>query len=220
MDLVLFFVFSTFEVLGVFAIMFALFRQKFFESFGKILFTAFVLDLVSFFLRFNVKISNIAIVILMITMIVCIMLLWQTQWFYAGMKVIMSYCIYLILQLTAFFAFNFGMVDLVSDQSVEIKGYILQFITMIISIVLGLIIRKLNWGWSFIPDGERVIKYKKSTNLALIFGMVFCILAFGSIVYISGLEGKVFFSVFFMILLFGLGGLIKLYNLKDVNDDD
>jgi hypothetical protein len=227
MDLILFFFISTLEAIGIFLIMFALFRRPVIENLMGCIYIGIVLSLESFLTRYSTQMSDFSVIIQMVTMIISIMLIWKVQWFYSGLMTAMSYGMYLSIQLIVYFILNCSGIittlqELQSESGVGAStiGYILQLITFFISLILSLMLKKFNLGWTFVPYGEKTIKYSKPSVKLLLFLTLVSYIGFGSVVYVGKLDNMILFASLTIILISVLGIFVHVSNKEDEFEDD
>lgn len=227
MNYFLFFLFSMLECFAVFLLICVLFRRKVSDKIFSILYMSLGMTLISYFFRFDLGVDNLAIIAQMAFVIASIILIWNTQWFYAGIMTIIGYSSYLLIQGFCVLLLNIGGVmtftsNLLDKQtdSVTLIGYLIQTISVIVSSLVAGLIWKNNLGWSFVPYGEKSIQYSEPTNKYLIMLMIMTLLVFGSIVLLSGMGGTAFFVVVLVFAASILGLLYHLSNKKEMFEDD
>lgn len=226
MKLFLFFLFSSLEYISIFLLMLILFRQKIRIHFGKIAFLCVFLGLVSHFIRYTLQLNEFAIIVQIITMVASLRFLWNIQWYYSIVMAVISYCAFLAINVLTFILMNtFGLIQLDQLQEADgtglaYMGYVLQIVTVCMcAIVIG-IIRYLNRGWAFIPDGEKEVEYGKKENQQLLIASFIAFVSFGSILFIGNMWGNTTFTISFFVLACILATLFYLATKKDEAERD
>lgn len=226
MRLTLFFLFSSLEYIIIFLIMLALFRQRILIHIGKIFFVCIFLTLLSHFIRYTVQMNDIAIIIQIIAMIAVLRFLWDYQWFYSTLMVTISYCLYLTINIVTYYVMNIlhiirmDQVQEPDGSGVTFLGYILQATIIVVSFIFILIIRLLNRGWAFIPDGEKAVSFNKRENKQLLIMSIIAGLGFGGILFIGDFWGNTSLLIAYSLLIVIMGVLIYFANKKDVSEVD
>ncbi|MGG1659461.1 hypothetical protein [Brevibacillus sp. NRS-1366] len=226
MDTALFFLFSTIEYMVIFYLLITLFRRKFIEYLGSSIYISMGLSLLSYVLRFDLNLENVAIIVQMLFFISSICIVWKVQWFYAGIMTIISYSTYLVIQGFCVLILKVtGIIELVSfldkqNHSVTLIGYVLQGASVILCLLICLFIKKFGYGWSFVPDGEGDVKYSEPTNKAFLLIMVCTTAAFGSIAYLSGMGNIIFFVVVLLLSASVLGLFFHITNKRELKEND
>ncbi|WP_312115460.1 hypothetical protein [Brevibacillus reuszeri] len=226
MKLFLFFLFSSFEYISIFIMMLILFRQKIRIHLGKIAFLCIFLSLVSHFIRYTLQLNEFAIIVQIITMVASLRYLWNIQWFYSIVMAVISYCAFLAINVLTFILMNsLGLIRLDQLQEADgtglaYMGYVLQLVTVCMCTVFIVIIRYLNRGWAFVPDGEKDIEYGKKENQQLLIASLIAFIAFGSILFIGNMWGNTTFTISFFVLACILATLFYLATKKDEAEYD
>lgn len=225
MKLALFFLFSSMEYIIIFTIMFRLFRQKILIHSGKILFVCVFLTLLSHFIRYTVHLNEFAILIQIIAMIIALRFLWEYQWFYSMVMVVISYCSYLSINILTFYTMNaLGIITMDQVQEPDgsglaFMGYVLQIITILASFLAIYLTKNFNRGWAFVPDGEVSVSLNKKENKQLLIMSIVSAIAFGGILFIGDMWGNTSLLIVYLALHFILGALIYFANKKDVSEN-
>jgi|GEM_PF-3664856 len=226
MKLALFFLFSSLEYIIIFIIMFRLFRQRILIHTGKILFVCVFLTLLSHFIRYTVHLNEFAILIQIIAMIVALRFLWEYQWFYSMVMVVISYCSYLSINILTFYTMNaLGIITMDQVQEPDgsgatMLGYVLQVITIAVSLVIIYLARNFNRGWAFIPDGEKHVSFNKKENRQLLIMCIMTAIVFGSILFLGDLWGNISLLITYTLMVIILAILFFFAYKKDVSEID
>jgi hypothetical protein len=173
MKFVLFTLFSSMEYVATFILMFTLFRFRFKGYRKQIALTSLILCYVSYTMRFD-GMANITTIVQLILFFLLIWMLFQVQVFYAAIMSFTAFIGYGIVQiLIVLITLNLGMLEIADLRENTLKGYVIQLGTAVIYASIGWIIRKKNWGFSFVPTSNYGrIKY---TQLNMIFMLVMII---------------------------------------------
>ncbi|WP_143191971.1 hypothetical protein [Paenibacillus helianthi] len=159
--------FSIIETIGVYYLVMALFRFKPGDFIWEALIVSLLINLQSYILRnelslaYLVPLITVLIFIFFFSVVVKIPLVWS--W----ITTILGYAIYALLQ-TGLAFLLFGSID--AAQASLSNGYLLQFSSGLISVILSIWLYKIGWGFKF--DFER-LRFKFEDILIIVLIVVF-----------------------------------------------
>ncbi|MCL6601668.1 MAG: hypothetical protein K6T94_02250 [Paenibacillus sp.] len=159
--------FSTLETISAYYLMMALFRFKAQDHIWEALFVVLLINLQSYVLRnefslaYLVPIIAILILTFLFAVIVKIPLIWSL------ITTILGYAIFAFIQ-TGLAILLFG--SIAGAMSTTSNGYLLQFASGIITLLLSSFLYKIGWGFKF--DFER-LRFKFEDILVIILIVVF-----------------------------------------------
>jgi hypothetical protein len=215
MKFVLFTLFSSAEYVAVFILMFTLFRFRFKGYRKQIALTALILSYVSYTMRID-GMENITTIVQFILCVLLVWMLFQVQLFYALIMSFSAFLGYGVLQsLIVLVSSELGILKISDISQNSLTGYGLQISTALIYSCIGLIIRKKNKGFDFVPTSKYGrIRYTK-LNLFFMLVMIFCTLGFCFAVYLiknMDIEGNI---ILFIVFVIGFSFLLYLSNRKE-----
>ncbi|TPG72900.1 hypothetical protein EEL32_24340 [Brevibacillus laterosporus] len=216
-ETILFYLFSLFEYLAIFTLMFALFRFELKEYLIEIVVLSLIITFFSHYLRAFLKINDFAPLILLLGLIVLFWVICRIPIFYASVMVVTSYLMYGLFQYITFTIISSFIVLSLNDIRLDSEsGYLLQITTIVPTLLISLGLRRMNFGFSFIPTCFVRIKFK-GYNLALLITVCLAVVLFGFFNYWIFSRGK--FAFISLVFLGILGALIYLSKERDIKND-
>ena len=217
----LFVLFSTFEFLSILLFMFVLFRLKIAHNKFHILFIAVLLSYISYNLHVA-QLSGISPLLQMLVYFLLIWLMFRIQIFYALVISAISYISFGMVQ--SIFLVSLHLLNIITfDQIVPgtMLGYFLQICTATIMLTITLILKKLNWGYDYVPHNEFAPIKLKNENLHFLIIIVISVLFIGIVYYITLNEQYAMgFNHLITLLILTVILLIIISNKKNRSDDD
>ncbi|ASA20976.1 hypothetical protein B9T62_09365 [Paenibacillus donghaensis] len=186
--------FSTIETIAVYCVVMTLFRFKSKQYIWEALFVSLLINLQSYILRtefsmsYLVPLITVMIFTFLFAVVVKIPLIWSL------ISTILGYAVYAFLQI-AFTVLLFGSIS--AAQSSASNGYLLQFATGTITILLSIWLYKIGWGFKF--DFER-LRFKFEDVFIIVLIIVFLILI--SIIF--------YYNQLFLLILFFTSTIVFL----------
>lgn len=172
MDFIMFNLISMFENVAAFCLMFALFRFRVKEYFIHILFAAFLMSQLSYYMRTVFELGNIVPFMSMIMMFLMMWLLFRVQVYYAGIMSLVTYIAFSSIQAMLVLAqLSTGMLEAIEPFSTA--AYINQLITALLSFIVSWFLFRRRLGFTFVPFSESSPLRIKGENLWYIFLIIF-----------------------------------------------
>ncbi|MCR8983326.1 hypothetical protein [Brevibacillus laterosporus] len=216
-DIVLFYLFSLFEYLAIFTLMFSLFRFELKEYLTEMVVLSFIMTFFSHYLRAFLQINDFAPIVLLLVLVVLFWVIGRIPIFYASVMVVTSYLMYGVFQYTTFMILStFIVLSLEEIRLNSEAGYLLQITTIIPTLLVSFGLRRMNLGFGFIPTGFVRIKFR-GYNLALLITVCISVVLFGFFNYWIFARGK--FALISLIFLGILGVLLYLSKERDIKND-
>ncbi len=217
MHFILFTLFSSIEVIAMFAIMFALFRFEYPFYHANVLFIALMMSFVSFSLRYGLDLTNYSTLIHFLLLIFFFSLLYRQHIFYSAIAVTISFVIYGLIQLVIIGGLVLFNVMNSSDieRAFSIQGMAIQSISVTVAMLLYLGIKRYNKGFSFLPHTNRISIQWTSINTSILVLIVFSIGLIGFMYYYFNINNYSGYYLLSSILLFLLVYLLYLSMRKD-----
>lgn len=216
-DIVLFYLFSLFEYLAIFTLMFALFRFELKEYLTEMVVLSFIMTFFSHYLRAFLKINDFAPFVLLLVLIILFWVVCRIPIFYSSVMVVTSYLMYGIFQYITFIILSKFIVISLDEITLNSEaGYLLQITTIIPTLLVSFGLRRMNLGFGFIPTGFVRVKFR-GYNLALLITVCLSAILFGFFNYWIFARGK--FVLISLVFLAILGALIYLSKERDIKND-
>lgn len=217
MYFLLFTLFSSIEVIAMFAIMFALFRFEYPFYHVNVLFIALMMSFVSFSLRYGLDLSNYSTFIHFLLLILFFSLLYRQHLYYAAIAVTISFVIYGLIQLLVIGGLVlFGVMNSSDIQrAFSVEGMVIQSISVVIAMLIFYGIKRYNKGFSFLPHTNRVSIQWTSINTSILVLLVLTIGLIGFMYYYFNINNYSGYYILSFILLFLLVYLLYLSMRKD-----
>ncbi|RNB59454.1 hypothetical protein EDM57_04745 [Brevibacillus gelatini] len=225
MDLVLFVFFSSLEYAAIVLLLLAIFRLPMKDYVVPVLAIAVLESVFSYVLRYNTHFVNFSVSLQIALMILLFIYFSRIQLFYSSIAVILSYCAYSTIQIICFAIMNyigaFELEQLTKEivEGVTLIGYILQLITVIVTLGIAVIIKRTNMGWQFIPDAHRKVSLNDPINFALLITVITSYLLLSLMVFLSTLANREYILVLLVFLTFCLCSLVHFSNKKEEMND-
>ncbi len=188
--------FSTIEAISVYCLTMTLFRYKFSNYVWEAMFTVLLVNLQSYVMRsefslaYLVPLITIFIFVCFFTVIVKIPIIWSV------VVTVMGYVIYALLQ-TGLAKLLIGSIEAAQDDLS--KGYLLQFSSGFITILLSIWLYKIGWGFKF--DFER-LRFRFEDILMITLITMFLVFVSVVFYYNELFVNILFFSTVMLFLLY------------------
>lgn len=153
MDAKLFLLFSSMEWLALLVLTFAMFKFPIPGHRGQLLFTSFLLSLVSYLVFVIFKLYLYGPLIQLPIVFLFFRLYFRVHVFYAGLMVVNGYLSYVLIQDVIAYLFDLSGADLKPDTQL---AFIIQAITAVMVFAVAGWVRKENAGFTFIPEANRM----------------------------------------------------------------
>jgi hypothetical protein len=178
--------FSIIETIAVYYLVMALFRFRTRDFVWEALFLSLLINLQSYILRNEFSLSFMVPLITVVTFTFFFKILVRIPLVWSLIATIFGYAIYAFLQI-GLTILLFGSID--NAQSTLSNGYLLQFSSGLIAILLSIFLFKIGWGFKF--DFEK-LRFKFEDLLAISLIIAFLILV-SIIFYYNQLTILIFF---------------------------
>ncbi|WP_419884807.1 hypothetical protein [Paenibacillus sp. B-A-8] len=216
LDFILFMVFSGLETYAIFFLAFKIFKIDLFHK--EMVFGSFVMGFFSYSLRTNYDLFQLDIFSQYALMFFFMWLLFRIHPFYASILTGMAYQAYSVIQTSLYYFLNFVIkFPLDSSNSVSINIFILQVLSALAAIGIGVYMRRKRKGFDFVPD-KPDIKIKPSTSEKILFALNLPAL------FLIASVSLFFQSSYFLLIPIGYGvilwGYLYLSYKKDRNDHE
>ncbi len=211
--LLLFTLFSSIEYVGMFLLMFSLFRVNSRWYIPHILFVCISLSYFSFTMRAD-SLTMYAPIIQIILLVIFMWLLFRFQIFYAALMSITGYISILVIDVLVA-----SVVSRFADVTIPftIQMYIIAVISGFLAMSISYLIRKRNWGFVFVPHSEDVtVNYRKRENILMIVVMVLSAVGFAIAFYLTVIL-KTAISFYATLLFLLLAVSILLYISRSID---
>jgi hypothetical protein len=207
MKYILFLMFSSMESFSIVLLGLILFRNRLKPSlFIKSILIGIILSIISLFLNV-IGLNTISPLIQLILMCFLIKFLFMTGYLRSLFITFFAYLLFAVIQALFILITNYYNVIKFSEvQPYSIKGHIVQFVSFIIVILVSVIIRKTNEGYSFIPEEVVNVKQIKYSNKLFIFLISSSLVLLSSIFY----EYKTSQLFFYLVLFFVVVSIITI----------
>lgn len=170
MDFILFMLFSVIETSAMFYLMFRLFKFDIYPA--SILFAGLIMAFFSYTMRTQYDLASWDIVLQILLMFTFVHFLFKVHIFYAGIMTSTVYLGYVVIQ-TAFYFFlvSFGILS-IEPNVTSIDTYLLQLLSALTAVVLGLWISKKRKGFDFVPHSQyQKVKFKGINRLFVLLNI-------------------------------------------------
>ncbi|WP_171716757.1 hypothetical protein [Paenibacillus phytohabitans] len=154
LDFVLYMVFSILETSAMFYLAFKVFKIDVYPK--EILFAGALMAFVSYVLRndYGLILTDVAIQYLLTF---CFLwLLFRIHIFYAAIMTGLTYLSYMLIQSTCYFLMKLTGLYSIEFPFLSVGVYILQLISVVLTIIIGFNIGKHRKGFDFVPDKQNV----------------------------------------------------------------
>jgi hypothetical protein len=217
MHFILFSIFSSIEIIAMFAIMFALFRFEYPFYHVNVLFIAVMMSFVSFSLHYGFNMSSFSTFIHFLLLILFFSLLYRQHLFYAAIAVTISFVIYGLIQFGIIIIADFSGVMEISEIEKEFskEGMLIQFISVVVAMLIFYLIKRYKKGFSFLPHTNRISIQWTSINASILVLVVLTSGLIGFMYYYLNINNYSGLYILSFILLFSLVYLLYLSTRKD-----
>lgn len=166
---------SSVEYVAIFTLMFSLFRIRFHGYKPHLVLVCLSLSYLSFTLRQD-SLTLYAPFVQILLLIVLMWLLFRFQVFYAAIMTVFGYLGYSFVQLTVYYIST----HLIPDAGLfRLEVYSVAIISAFVTYFISVIIRRKNWGFSFVPHNEEgSVNYRQRENVQLLVAMILSIIGF------------------------------------------
>ena len=165
LEVLTFLFFSALEWLSLIVLTFAIFKFQLPGYWGRLLLSSFMLSLLSYMILIALELSMYGPSIQMPIVFLYFWQIFRIPIFYAGLMVVNGYMLYTIIQAVILFVFQFtGMLVTLENHQV----ILVQSITAFIAFFLAWVLIRTNWGFTFVPDTDRVKMNWNKLNIRLL----------------------------------------------------
>jgi hypothetical protein len=225
-DYIIFTFFSSIEYIAALVFIFTVFRIRFRWYDPRIFFICVSMSYASYTMRMQEESDILAGIVQLLLMIVFIWLLLQFHIFYAAIMSVTTYFAYGLIQtLIIIVCHELKLIRIEEMQLLSWQNHTIASITATVSLLISYWIRRRNWGFSFVPDGDRIrVNYLKKENLFLLLIIVAAIITSGFMYYlVFTFENAHFFiilNIVFFIALSYYSYIMYKKDRKEANNDD
>ncbi|CAH1055073.1 hypothetical protein [Paenibacillus pseudetheri] len=213
-DFILFIIFSGLETYAIFFLAFKIFKIDLYHK--EMVFASFIMGFFSYSLRTNYDLFQLDIFSQYALMFCFMWLLFRIHPFYASILTGMAYQSYSVIQTSLYYLLKFiAKLPLTLMNYFSAKVFVLQLLSALTVICIGLYVGHKRIGFDFVPDKPDV-KIKTTTNEKILF-----ILNLPALIVITFLSYFVESFFFFLIPIFYgiiLWGYLYLSYKKDRNN--
>ncbi|HBS44638.1 MAG TPA: hypothetical protein DEA91_09635 [Paenibacillus sp.] len=213
-DFILFIIFSGLETYAIFFLAFKIFKIDLYHK--EMVFASFIMGFFSYSLRTNYDLFQLDILSQYALMFCFMWLLFRIHPFYASILTGMAYQSYSVIQTSLYYLLKFiAKLPLTLMNYFSAKVFVLQLLSALTVICIGLYVGHKRIGFDFVPDKPDV-KIKTTTNEKILF-----ILNLPALIVITFLSYFVESFFFFLIPIFYgiiLWGYLYLSYKKDRNN--
>lgn len=225
LDILLFFFFSTLEYLSIYLLMFTLFRFQIKHHIKGIIVMILVLNCLSYMFRYVIPLSDFAPIIQLVTVAVGLLIIWKISWVYSLLMTILGYGSYIVIQTLCLFTAKWlGVINSFDEfQSpdgggVTTLGYIMQLVSVVISLFICLLIPLFRRAYTFVRDGLE-FNLKNKVNKAILSLVVVSGLSITFLFYIYERIGLAITSLCLSVIIVSICTLLALSKKKDETYD-
>jgi hypothetical protein len=204
LNFVIFMVLSVLESTAMFFLTFKVFKIDLYVK--EILFAGLIMGFISYVLRQDYGLAQLDIVTQYVLTFCFLWLLFRIHVFYAAIMTGLSYLAYMLIQSMYYLMMNLTGLYSLHFPSITVGIYILQFISAVTAIFVGLYISKRRKGFDFVPDKPNE-KVKIKLREIIIFAL--SIPSVGIVLLMIFLSQK--FSQFFFLMPLAYGILLYGY---------
>lgn len=216
LDFILFMVFSGLETYAIFYLAFKIFKIDLYPK--EMVFASFVMGFFSYSLRTHYELFELDILSQYALMFCFMWLLFRIHPFYASILTGMAYQAYSVIQTTLYYLLNFIIrLPLDSTDSVSINIMVLQVVSALTAMGIGLYVGHKRKGFDFVPD-KPDIKIKPSAMEKILFALNLpALFIIASVSFFFQSEYFFFIPIFYGLILWGY---LYLSYKKDRSDDE
>lgn len=167
--------FSALEWLALIILTFAIFKFQLPGYWGRLLLSAFLLSLLSYVILVVLGLPLYGVFIQIPIVFIYFWQIFRIPIFYAGLMVINGYTWYTLIQAIVFLIFQSIGVEIFPNIP---NAFVAQTITACIVFFVAWLLIRTNWGFTFVPDTDRVkVKWNK-LNIRL---FIMCIIGYAAL---------------------------------------
>lgn len=167
LEFILFMIFSGLETFAIFFLAFKIFKIDLYHK--EMIFGSLIMGYISYSLRTNYELFQLDIFAQYVLMFCFMWLLFRIHPFYASILTGMAYQAYSVIQTSFYYLLNFVIkLPLDSSDSVSINIFILQTISALSAICIGIYVSHKRKGFDFVPDKPNM-KIKPSLSEKILF---------------------------------------------------
>lgn len=215
MNVLLFLVFSTLEWFSLIILSFTLFKFEVRWYRGQIIFSSFLLSLLSYILFEVLDLTAIASLLQPPIVFLFFWQIFRVALFYAGLMAINGYLAYVVVNALIFTIFRLFDIMLVPGTS---HMYEAQSISACIALVIAWLVQKYRIGFTFVPHGDRANVKLVGINLRLFLFTIIGYLVISSLNYLYFLGDYTF--LFLLVALIALALLQYWVFRREYSDDN
>ncbi|MNI22022.1 hypothetical protein D3C73_755670 [compost metagenome] len=188
--------FSTIETLSVYCLIMSLFRFKFMNYIWQALFMVLLINLQSYIMRNEFSLSYLVPLITILLFAIFFKAVVKIPLIWSLIVTVLGYVAYAFLQ-TGLAKLLFG--SIAAAQGDASNGYLLQFASGLITILLSVLLYKIGWGFKF--DFER-LRFKFEDMLMVLLIIIFLVSVSVIFYYNDLFVNILFFASVMMFLLY------------------
>ncbi|MEF3304063.1 hypothetical protein [Paenibacillus sp. GYB003] len=212
----MFLLFSSLEWMALIMLALAMFRFPLRGNVGQVVFTSFLLSLLSYFVFRTMEMRVLATVLQPPVVFLFFWQMFRVHYFYAAIVTIYGYLGYLVLQVPIYIGFDLLGVPYSELLPNTLAGYATQLISVTLVGLLVGTLYKYRIGYSFVPECENRKVQLRGLNLRILMLVVagYIVVAFMNLLVF----GSGFAMLSFVSLAAVLGILLYLAQKKDGRD--
>lgn len=165
--------FSAIEWLALIVMTFAIFKFQLPGYWGRLLLSSFMLSLLSYMVLVELDMSLYGMFIQVPFVFFHFWQVFRIPMFYAALMVINGYVWYTLIQAVVLFIFQLAGNQIMPNIQ---PAFVIQSITAVMVFLIAWLLIRTNWGFTFVPDTDRV---KISWNKLNIRLLIMCIIGYG-----------------------------------------
>lgn len=217
-DFILFNLFSTIEIIGMFCLILALFRFKIKEYVVQIVVASFLLSQISYYMRTILDVSHYVPLIFLVFAFIFMRVLFRVQVYYAASMIVIGYIAFTLLQAIIIFAsISLNLFKLDDVVAFSWLSYYQLLISCLISLIISWVLLKKRIGFTFVPYSETV-RVKISGENTVFFVIVLLSVAIAGINLYFSLQSIYSLILIIVLLTFSFGSLIYLSIRREKQD--
>jgi hypothetical protein len=164
-DVFAFLFFSALEWLALLVLTFAIFKFQLPGYWGRLLLSAVMLSFLSHLIFVELELALYGALIQMPVVFLFFWQIFRVPVFYAWLMNVNGYVLYTLIQAVIILAYQLAGVTIVPDS---VSAFTAQSITAAIAFVISWLLIRTNWGFTFVPDTDRVRMQWNSLNIRLL----------------------------------------------------
>ncbi|MGF7048447.1 hypothetical protein J2T13_002955 [Paenibacillus sp. DS2015] len=210
---------SVFETSAMFFLSFKIFKIDLFLK--EIIFASLMMGFISYILRNDYQLDQVDIVLQYVLMICFLWLLFRIHIFYAAIMTGMGYQAYLLIQTSLYSIMDRIGISFDNFQAkLSVYTLVLQALSALTAILIGIYIGKKRKGFDFVPDKPNGKIYISSRDKILFALNIPSVLILISAIYLANYFPKWFFLESFAYALVLYGYLYISYKKDRSNDEN